>query len=193
MRKMSFALAFILTFLAFACLGSGCKQYSNRTSYEINCTLDGYILNGEQTVKFFNDTENTFSELKFNLHANAFRKDAKYSPIGAQYTSRAYPNGFSYGGITINNTAVENQSADFRVEGVDQNILTIPLSSFMEDENDNMFVYVIEHGELKKIGITAGINSDDKLEVLSGLEEGMTIVSEINSTYKEGMRVETRK
>ncbi len=128
MRKMSFALAFILTFLAFACLGSGCKQYSNRTSYEINCTLDGYILNGEQTVKFFNDTENTFSELKFNLYANAFRKDAKYSPIGAQYTSRAYPNGFSYGEISINNTAVENQSADFRVEGVDQNILTIPLS-----------------------------------------------------------------
>ena len=46
---------------------------------------------------------------------------------------------------------------------------------------------------MKKIGITAGINSDDKLEVLSGLEEDMTIVSEINSTYKEGMKVTMSK
>ena len=79
------------------------------------------------------------------------------------------------------------------VIGSKEDVLTVPLSSFMEDEDDNMFVYTVENGELKKIGITAGINSDDKLEVTSGLEEDMTIVSEINSTYKEGMKVEISK
>jgi len=79
------------------------------------------------------------------------------------------------------------------VIGSKEDILTIPLSSFMEDEEDNMFVYTVKNGELKKVGITAGINSDDKLEVTSGLTENMTIVSEINSTYKEGMRVEISK
>lgn len=74
-----------------------------------------------------------------------------------------------------------------------EDILTIPLSSFMEDEDDNMFVYTVENGELKKIGITAGINSDDKLEVTSGLTEDMTILKEINSTYKDGMKVTTNK
>jgi hypothetical protein len=63
----------------------------------------------------------------------------------------------------------------------------------MEDENDNMFVYTVENGELKKAQITAGINSEDKLEVISGLEENMEIVKEINSNYKEGMRVEINK
>lgn len=79
------------------------------------------------------------------------------------------------------------------VIGAKEDILTIPLSSFMEDEEDNMFVYAIENGELKKVGITAGINSDDKLEVTSGLEEDMEIVKEINSKYQEGMKVEINK
>ena len=63
----------------------------------------------------------------------------------------------------------------------------------MEDEDDNMFVYTVENGELKKVIVTAGINSDDKLEITSGLTENMEIVSEINSSYKEGLRVEINK
>jgi len=79
------------------------------------------------------------------------------------------------------------------VIGSKEDTLTIPLSSFMEDEEDNMFVYTIENGELKKVEITAGINSDDKLEVTSGLSEDMRIVKEINSNYKEGMKVQLSK
>lgn len=79
------------------------------------------------------------------------------------------------------------------VIGSKEDILTIPLSSFMEDEDDNMFVYTVENNELKKVAITAGINSEDKLEVTSGLTENMTIVKEINSNYKEGLKVELSK
>lgn len=79
------------------------------------------------------------------------------------------------------------------VIGSKQDALTIPLSSFMEDENDNMFVYSIENGKLRKIEITAGINSDDKLEVTSGLTEDMTIVKEISSNYEDGMKVQLSK
>lgn len=79
------------------------------------------------------------------------------------------------------------------VIGEKQDALTIPLSSFMEDEEDNMFVYTVENGKLKKVEITAGINSDDKLEVTEGLTEDMIIVKEINSNYKEGMKVQVSK
>lgn len=79
------------------------------------------------------------------------------------------------------------------VIGSKEDILTIPLSSFMEDEEDNMFVYTVENNELKKVAITAGINSEDKLEVTSGLTENMMIVKEINSNYKEGLKVELSK
>ena len=97
--------------------------------------------------------------------------------------------------VTDSNTRLSegyNVTCDI-VVGSKEDALTIPLSSFMEDENDNMFVYTVENGELKKAQITAGINSEDKLEVISGLEENMEIVKEINSNYKEGMRVEINK
>ena len=85
-----------------------------------------------------------------------------------------------------------NVSCDI-VIGSKEEALTIPLSSFMEDEDDNIFVYTIDNNELKKVEITAGINSEDKLEVISGLTEDMTIVKEINSNYEEGMKVQINK
>ncbi len=119
----TFILAFCSVFVG------GCNYSSNRalTEYNIECTLDGNILSARQNVCFVNNTESTIEKLTFNLYANAFRDGASYSPISAQYLSRAYPNGISYGGISINKVEVDKKSADYEICGKDKNLLSIML------------------------------------------------------------------
>ena len=67
--------------------------------------------------------------------------------------------------------------------------LAIPVTSFNESNNGEVFVYKIENGVLKKTPIESGINSDEYLEVISGLTEGEKIVKTIKSSYSEGLAV----
>ena len=98
MKKFTLVLAIIL--LLCVCPFAGCKSEKvERTLYEIEVQLDGKTLRGKQSVTAYNDTETALSELKFNLFANAFRKDAKYSPVASQHTAQSYYNGVSYGDI----------------------------------------------------------------------------------------------
>lgn len=128
MKKIGLALSLILVVLSVAITGGGCSASHNaRTYYQITCNLSENVLSGKQTVEFYNHTDNTVSEVKFNLHANAFRKGAKYSPIGAQYVSRAYPNGINYGDFTVNNVKVQGETTEYSICGVDQNVLSVPL------------------------------------------------------------------
>ena len=115
--------------LLFPVLFAGCKESDNAnlTSYDIMAELDGYTLKGVETVNFINNSNNTISQLKFNLFGNAFRKGATYSPISAQYMDKAYPNGISYGNMQIDGAFVGSKSADFVIGGVDENVLIIDL------------------------------------------------------------------
>ena len=127
MKKIAIFLTLIIALCACANF-SGCKKESSaRTTYNLNCTLDGNTLYGTETVNFYNDTENSFTELKFNLFGNAFRKGAKYSPIAPEHTSRAYPNGISYGDMKINSVKSLNKDMEFSIGGQDENILTVKL------------------------------------------------------------------
>lgn len=74
-----------------------------------------------------------------------------------------------------------------------EDVLTIPLGSFVEDNDNNKFVYVVENGIAKKTPIEVGINSEDELEIVSGVTEGMEITKETKSTYEDGMAVTIKK
>ncbi len=132
MKRFGKPITFLLVlFTLIGCFSfSGCssESQSSRTSYEITCTLDGNTLTGKQTVDFYNNTDNAFSEIKFNLFPNAFRQGAKYSPIAVQYEARAYYNGKSYGEIKIEGVLVDGQKQDFAICGVDNNILSVKLN-----------------------------------------------------------------
>lgn len=176
MKKTSFILSFILFLSVFAVFNGGCNQSSRqRTSYQIECTLSGNTLTGVETVEFFNFTDNTVSELKFNLYANAFRKGAKYSPIGAQYLSRAYPNGLSYGDVTISEVAIGKESVDFEVTGADKNILSVPLGrEIFPDESVSVNVeYTINLANvIARTGYNADtINLANFYPILCGIDE----------------------
>ena len=156
MRKFTCFSALIFTLLIFPL--SACDNTAGGiTEYKIECSLDGDILSGSETVDFYNNTETTFSELKFNLFANAYREDAKYKPVQKIYEYLAYPDGKNYGGIEI--VSVKNESGDipFSVGGEDQNILTVSLDKevFPEERACVIIEYRIK---IAKIVARLGIN-----------------------------------
>ena len=108
---------------------TGCKSKKQKTSsYEITATLSDNTLTGKQKVTFYNNSDNAFSQLKFNLYPNAYRENAKYSPVSLQYQTRAYYAGKDYGYITINGVWSEDGKAlDYSIDGEDQNILCVTL------------------------------------------------------------------
>lgn len=120
---LSLLFVFILSVIPIISCGQANEK---TTTYQIDCSLlKGGELLGKETVCFYNDKENSFKSLKFNLFANAFRKDAKYSPISAEYYHNAYPNGIDYGGIEILSCKTEETPLEFSICGVDKNILEV--------------------------------------------------------------------
>ncbi len=142
MKKIAiFICSLILSFSAIYV--GGCSKQTNAklTEYNIECTLDDYTLSATQNVCFINNTDNVLKQLKFNLFGNAFRKDAVFSPISAQYLSRAYPNGESYGEMEITQVEVDGASANYEICGQDKNILSVELGKqIFPDERANITI-----------------------------------------------------
>lgn len=113
-----------LTFGALAACSSGSKDIS---VYDISVRYDekSESLTGTESFEFYNCYDNELGELKFNLYGNAFRREAKYSPVSDSFKSRAYYAGESYGGMEI--TGVEN-CASWEISGEDENILSVTLA-----------------------------------------------------------------
>ena len=168
---LSFVL--LLTSLTF----SGCFKDDKKTSsYEIECTFEDNVLTGKEKVCFYNDTENSFTELKFNLFANAFRKDAKYSPVSAQHQSQCYPNGVSYGGMEIKGVTRNGEALEFSISGEDCNILTVSLNDeIFPDENVTVTIDFVT--TLANVVHRTGYNDNtvnlaNFYPVLCGIEDG---------------------
>lgn len=123
-KAVGIVTALLLCILCLPILG--CKATGKTTTYEIDCVLNGNTLTATERVSFFNDTDNAFKELKFNLYGNAFRDEAKFRPISAQYEYKAYFNGISHGDMIINKVYGETD-LEFSVGGEDYNILTVTL------------------------------------------------------------------
>ncbi len=128
MKKNSVVMAIILLFSLFNFSCSGGRTVC-ATSYEINCSLENDVLSGEEKVVFYNDSDNSIKQLKFNLFGNAFRKDAKYKPISEQHEHVAYPSGASYGEMQIISVTERGAPLNFSIDGEDKNVLTVELSN----------------------------------------------------------------
>ena len=100
------------------------------TNYDIVATLDyeNKTISAEEKVFYRNNTEQDLNELKFHLYPNAFRETAdKTKCVNATQFSRAYPNGFSEGGIDINSVSIAEKRAEYAITGDENNILSITL------------------------------------------------------------------
>ncbi len=176
MKKIGLLFAVLLLTLALP-LGAGCnKSQSSAIKYDISCELDGSALKGVERVEFTNLTDNTFNELKFNLFGNAFRADATFKPIGAQYTYRAYYNGQSYGDMQINGVKLEGEGVKYDICGQDKNILSIPLDAELFPD-ESVSVEIEFTLNLANVIARTGVNSKtinlgNFYPILCGIEDG---------------------
>jgi archaellum component FlaF (FlaF/FlaG flagellin family) len=157
MKKIAIALIITLL-LSFAPVVSGCNKNLARSSYDIEIALSENVLTGRETVTFYNNGENTVSQLKFNLFANAFRKGAKYSPIADHYNVRAYPNGESFGSMEILTVLSGGKQMQFEICGEDQNVLLVQLDKELYPE-ERIAVDIEFKVELANVVARTGINA----------------------------------
>jgi len=177
MKKTAILLSFSFLILFAVCF-SGCKnKKSERTSYLIECEYDGEkTVVGREALTFYNDTENSFKQLKFNLFANAFRKDAKYSPISTTHLNRCYPNGINYGDIKILSVYDRDGDLNFSIGGEDENILVVELPEevFPEERKEVTIEYKITLADvIARTGVNAKtVNLANFYPILCGIDGG---------------------
>ena len=88
-----------------------------------------------------------------------------------------------------------NQVAKLKiVDYVNKNAIVVPTAVIQEDGTGSKYVYVVEGsngktGTAKKIVVTVGKSSDNVTEILSGLSENDSIVTEGVNTISEGMKL----
>ncbi len=136
-RILSIFGCLLITVLVFAGCGSASafdEAVKSGSNYEITATLDyeNKTLSASETVSYKNNSPNDLNELKFHLYPNAFRSDASvFRAVSETQSSRAYPNGFSEGNITVSSVSVQNSEVNFEIAGDDKNILVVPLPSIL--------------------------------------------------------------
>ncbi len=172
-RVLAVCAAVVLAVLGVGC--DGCGENRVRTKYEIVAEYvpDTSTVTGAVKVEFVNDSDNTVEELKFNLFANAYRKDAVYKAVSASRAGAAYYAGESYGGTTVLSV---NGGKSWSVGGVDENILTVELEETLYP-NERV---VVDIGFLTKLarvehrtGVTrAGVNLGSFYPLLCGRKDG---------------------
>ncbi len=109
------------------------------TTYNIEGTLDyeNKTLSASERVVYQNNTDVKLSELKFHLYPNAFSEKAqKFKCVNASQSSRAYPNGFSEGNISIISVKVNDKDSEYAITGEDNNILAITLEDGVAPERN---------------------------------------------------------
>lgn len=125
--------ALMLCMCLVACGGSDYieKNAKKLSTYTIEAGFDdsAKTLSAVMVFDFYNTTDNAFSELKFHLYPNAYRKDASLPVVDEFTRSKAYKNGFSYGDIKIDSAKSGDTAVAYVVEGTDSDILTVPLGT----------------------------------------------------------------
>lgn len=143
--KKSFVFICILSLCSF--LLSGCQSYNkfpqNINKYNIIASFneESKVLTAEQNVKYVNSSNTTLNCVMFNLYPNVFSEGVKNSPVSLSSYTKAYPNGASYGNITIKEVMVNEVYSSFTIEGEDKTFLKIPLNKALyPDECVNIFI-----------------------------------------------------
>ncbi len=157
-KPLSVALVAIIC-LAVTPFFSGCvRTAKNISSYEIECEFSDGALSGSERFTFYNSTDNAVEELKFNIYGNAFREGAKLSPINAQFSSRAYYAGKSYGDMKITAVSSAGEALEYAVCGKDENVLSVKLKDPVYPE-ERLAVEIAFTLKLANVVARTGINA----------------------------------
>ncbi len=152
-----------------------CSGKSDRlTEYDIDASLSGNTVSAVMTVDFVNDTQSELSELCFHLYGNSYRQGAQCSPISTVDISSAYPNGLSYGKMTVSEVTKGDKALDFSVDdGCD--VLTVKIDPLMPSDRVKITLkFTLELAEVKhRLGYFNGkYNLGNWYPVLCSFREG---------------------
>lgn len=71
---------------------------------------------------------------------------------------------------------------------VHANTLLVPRQALVEEEG-KYFLFTVENGLTKKQSVNVGIMKDDVVEIISGVEENQSVVTEKAYSLKDNMEV----
>ena len=144
-KKVIFILSFVLVLplLLFACG----QEEAKLSEYNLDLVYDheNHVLSGREEVKYINTSDNLLQKLEFHLYPNAFRENAKNKVVTIDNKKDAYPNGESFGHITIDTVTTfvnnEEKQLNFQIGGEDENLLIVPLEEgIYPDEMANIVI-----------------------------------------------------
>lgn len=85
-----------------------------------------------------------------------------------------------------------NLNAELRLNDyTSENAIVLPQTVVHEDANSK-YVFVVENGKAKKVKVEVGTESNGMVEILSGLQDNQTVVTEGPAKLKEGDNVTTK-
>lgn len=70
-----------------------------------------------------------------------------------------------------------------------ENTLVVPIAAINTDQTGD-FCFVVKDGILERHDVTAGLSSEDSIEILDGLEEGDIVLTDTSMELTEGMQIE---
>lgn len=171
----------------YATIGVAMYTVINNDELEIVCSVKEFTVKNLQVGQLAYITGDAFDGKTYNGYVKSISSVAEktMSTSGSQTVIEVII------GITDKETELKsglNVTADV-VIAKKESVLNIPITSFREDKTGETTVFIIENGMLKAIPVEIGINSEEGIEVMSGLEEGQKIVEDIKVAYTDGMKV----
>ncbi len=179
---MKKTVVFLCVILITLSLFVGCKKDEKATTYILDLTYNDqtYTVDGKLDFTYYHTYEEPISELKFNLYPNAYRENAKYTPVATQYYSRAYYDGLSYGYIDVK-SVTSDKLKEFSIGGEDKNLLIVTLNdNLFKGERVNVNIdFTTKLAKVKhRLGVTENVvNLSDFYPVLCGYDKGFYVNS----------------
>lgn len=144
-KIMFFLLTFVFIMPLVLCACG--KEEAKLNNFNLDLVYDqaNHVLSGREEVTYLNTSDNLLQKLEFHLYPNAFRENAKNKVVTIDNETDAYPNGKSFGGITIDTVTTtinnEEKQLDFEIGGEDENLLIVPLeTAIYPDEFANLTI-----------------------------------------------------
>lgn len=103
------------------------KISENLTTYAISAELNDEKMEivGSEKIDYVNNTGEEIDHICLHLYPRAFRQDAIIKPYTALNVATCFPNGLSYGDISIIDVKVNGEIKPFELVGEDEDILKI--------------------------------------------------------------------
>ncbi len=93
-----------------------------------------HVIDGKETICFYNYTDNALTSICLHLYPNAYRNGAKAKIVSLANYDKTYPNGKSYGGISIESVSHNEDYLTYEITGIDDNILKINIGELYPDD-----------------------------------------------------------